>query len=95
MPESSKHTSTSKLHRDKAPDIAFGTVLRRHRMARGFTQEQLAWETKIERAFISELERGVKGPSLLTIFRLAEALGIEPGQMVKETNHELQRHARK
>jgi transcriptional regulator with XRE-family HTH domain len=90
MSESSpKQASTNTLHRDKAPDIAFGKVLKRYRAARGFTQEQLAWETKIERAFISELERGLKGPSLLTILRLAQALGVEPGELVNETQRDL------
>jgi transcriptional regulator with XRE-family HTH domain len=86
MPESStKRKSKNVLHRDKAADVAFGAVLKRHRATRGLTQEQLAWETKIERGFISELERGLKGPSLLTILRLARALDVEPGILVNET----------
>lgn len=87
MPEprkSSKAKPKSELHRDRSADIAFGTILRRYRLERGFTQEQLAWETKIERAFISELERGVKGPSLLTIMRLARVLQVLPGDLVNE-----------
>lgn len=76
------------LHRDQSADVAFGVVLKRYRLARGFTQEQLAWETKIERAFISELERGVKGPSLLTILRIARALDVLPGDLVNEAAQE-------
>ena len=63
----------------------FGTVLRRQRLDSGLSQEELAFETDLHRTYISLLERGVRQPSLSTIFVLAEAMGCDPERLVKET----------
>jgi transcriptional regulator with XRE-family HTH domain len=66
-----------------------GEVLRRHRLDQGMTQEQLAWQTGVERAFISELERGVKGASIAMLFRLAQGLQIKAGTIIAEVEDQL------
>ena len=58
------------------PEIAFGSVLRKLRKERGLSQELLAFETGIERNYISLLELGRNSASIKMIFRLAPALGI-------------------
>lgn len=73
----------SKFQRDKIL-TGFGQTLRQARVKRGLTQEDLALETDIDRAFISRIERGVSAPSLFTIFSIAEALDINPGTLVKQ-----------
>ena len=52
----------------------FGAHLRALRTARGLTQKQLADRCESNEPFISNLERGVKIPSLSMLIRLAEAL---------------------
>jgi transcriptional regulator with XRE-family HTH domain len=42
----------------------------------------LAAATKIDRTYISGIERGVRNPSLDYIERLAEALGVDAGELV-------------
>lgn len=87
--------SSSANTRDNAltTDAAFGVVLRLVRLEKGLTQEQLAWKTGIERAFISELERGVKGASINTLFRLALGLQISPGTLILEAEKKLRETA--
>jgi len=63
----------------------FGLVLRKHRLTRGLTQEELAFDTDLHRTYISLLERGERQPSLGTIFVLADAIGCEPERLIKET----------
>jgi len=59
-------------------------MLRKLREQRGLSQEQLAFETGIHRTFVSQLERGLKTPSLATLFKLAAALEIDASQMVQQ-----------
>jgi transcriptional regulator with XRE-family HTH domain len=60
----------------------FGKNLRKARLASGHSQESLAAESKIDRTYISGIERGVRNPSLDYIERLADALGVDPGVLV-------------
>jgi transcriptional regulator with XRE-family HTH domain len=54
--------------------VIFGPTLRELRLARNLTQTHLADRCGSNRPFISNLERGVKVPSLTMVLRPAEAL---------------------
>jgi len=62
----------------------FGKVLREYRLAAGLTQERLAHETDLHRTYISLLERGMRQPSLATIFLLAKEVGCEPHKLIED-----------
>ena len=70
---------------------AFGRVLREAREEAGLSQEKLAFESSIDRTFVSMLERGIRQPSLTTIFQLSEALEISPEEVVAPTSKKLDR----
>jgi transcriptional regulator with XRE-family HTH domain len=55
----------------------FGARLRELREERGESQRSLAALAGITYAYISEMERGLKVPSLTTIIRLAHAMNCE------------------
>jgi transcriptional regulator with XRE-family HTH domain len=57
--------------------VIFGQRLRELRLARDLSQYALADLCGSHKPFISELERGVKVPSLTMILRLAEALDCD------------------
>ncbi len=57
---------------------AFGEALRRQRRAKGLTQEAFG------RTYLSELERGLKSPSLEKIDKLAARMGIHPLTLLTE-----------
>ena len=63
--------------------IAFGWVIRDLRREAGLSQEELAYQCDLHRTYISQLERGLKSPSLTTINTLATVLGKPPHQLVK------------
>lgn len=67
--------------RKKTPTEAFGEVLREVRDKKGLTQETLALDAGTERSHISALERAEKCPTLGTILRLAQALGMPAGDL--------------
>lgn len=52
----------------------------RHR--RGLSQEQLGFESGYHRTYISLLERGLKSPSLRTIYDLSNALHQRPSEVM-------------
>ena len=53
-----------------------GANIRRYRVQKDVSQENLALESGIHPAYISKLERGEKCPTIDTLYRLARALGI-------------------
>jgi non-specific serine/threonine protein kinase len=64
---------------DEAPPPTFGTLLKRYRVAAGFTQEALAERAGISARAISDLERGLyKAPQRATVSRVGDALGLAP-----------------
>jgi len=60
-----------------------GRNLRNWRLKRGMTQEQLALEAGMKRSYLSELERGLRNPTVRAIIRLAAALSVEPELLLK------------
>lgn len=50
--------------------------LRARRKALGLSQEQLALDASVNRTFVSQIERAIGNPSLHTLCRLADRLGL-------------------
>lgn len=65
-------------------EAAFGFVLKKHRKRASLSQEQLALLANLDRTYISLLERGLRRPTLTTIFIIARTLKIAPHDLVKE-----------
>lgn len=64
--------------------VAFGRLLKELREDRGLSQAQLALESELDQTFVSLLERGRRQPSLITLFALCDALGVEPDALVRQ-----------
>lgn len=54
-----------------------GARIKEVRKSRGLSQERLAEKAEISPRFLSRLEVGQQSPSIETLARLAEALGVE------------------
>ncbi|MBP7509037.1 MAG: helix-turn-helix transcriptional regulator [Prolixibacteraceae bacterium] len=46
------------------------------RNSKGFTQERLADKTEISSKYLSSIERGKENPTLDTLIKLSESLGV-------------------
>ncbi|MBV8546752.1 MAG: helix-turn-helix transcriptional regulator [Acidobacteria bacterium] len=66
----------------QAEGEVFGRRLRELRQKYGVTQQQLSIATGLTEGYISNMERGLKVPSLTTILRLAVALGCKVTELV-------------
>jgi transcriptional regulator with XRE-family HTH domain len=66
----------------KSECVAFGKIVRRFRETAKLSQEGLAARTQIHRTYIGGIERGERNPTLLMIHRLANALGVQPAELL-------------
>lgn len=55
-----------------------GRNVRRLRLERGMTQEQFAERSGFSQQYISDLERGRRNPTIVSLYELALALGVTP-----------------
>lgn len=53
-----------------------GRNVRRYRQQKGLTQEQFAERSGFSQQYLSDLERGRRNPTVVTLFELATALGV-------------------
>jgi transcriptional regulator with XRE-family HTH domain len=57
--------------------LAFGRALRELRQASGIAQERVAFESEVDRGYMSGLERGLHSPTLDTVMKLLWRLEVE------------------
>ncbi|MBT1700282.1 helix-turn-helix domain-containing protein [Fulvivirgaceae bacterium PWU4] len=68
----------------KGLEARFGELLKELRNKKGLTQEELATDCGLDRTYISMLERGLRQPTLTTLFKIAEVLNVSPSSIVKQ-----------
>ena len=61
--------------------MQFGTRVRQLRKELNISQEELGFQTELDRTYISGIERGARNPSLENIGKLAEALKVPLSQL--------------
>ena len=76
-------------------DLRVGARLRALRRERGLTIEQVASATSLTKGFISQLERDTTTPSLSSLARICDALGVRMGDVFEQDAPELVRLIRK
>jgi transcriptional regulator with XRE-family HTH domain len=64
------------------PRATFGANLRSAREQAGLTQEALGHRADFHPTEVNRIERGRRNPGLLTIVKLAKALGIPAGDLL-------------
>ena len=61
-----------------------GAKLRKLRRERALSQQDIERRTRISQATLSDLEQGKRGARASTLRKLAEALGVQPRELMKE-----------
>ena len=86
--------ATVKEKRRDALQTSFGEILRQIREEKGISQQELAFESELDRTYISLLERGLRQPTLGTLLSLASALNVEGAELVRRAEaHPVYRNA--
>jgi transcriptional regulator with XRE-family HTH domain len=60
-----------------------GINVRRLREGRDLSQEELAFEAELHRTYISQVERGVRNPTVTVVAKIAKALGVTPDLLLR------------
>jgi transcriptional regulator with XRE-family HTH domain len=68
----------------KNSNAAFGKIIAGLRRTARLSQEELAESAGIHRTYVSQIERGLKSPTIVMLFRLARALNTTPSRIVKQ-----------
>lgn len=58
--------------------------IRRQRLKRSWSQEELADRCNLHRTYIGAIERGERNITVKTLFKIAEALGCDALQLLRE-----------
>jgi transcriptional regulator with XRE-family HTH domain len=62
--------------------VALGHAIRQSRTAAGLSQEELSLKSGVHRNYIGGVERGERRPTVATVARLAEALGVRSSDLL-------------
>jgi transcriptional regulator with XRE-family HTH domain len=63
----------------------FGAAVRELREARAWSQEQLAEHASLNRSYVGEIERGGAIASIITVDKLARALGVPISSLLRSS----------
>lgn len=66
--------------------VSFGECLRRLRMERNISQQQLGNMLCVDRSTITKWESGMRMPDASMITRLSDCLGVEPGRLLLQAS---------
>jgi transcriptional regulator with XRE-family HTH domain len=72
-----------------------GDVLRKSRELAEMTQEELSFAAKIDRTYVSQLERDLKSPTVDVLFRICDALGIAASELIAQVEKSRTQKAKK
>ena len=62
--------------------ILVGNILRELREAKGWSQEELGFESGLHRNYIGGIERGERNVAIVNLEKLAIALGVRPRDLL-------------
>lgn len=68
--------------------LKIGEKLRRLRKENGLTQEELANRAYLTKGFISQLERDLTSPSIVTLKSILDVLGVDLSNFFRSTPHQ-------
>ena len=61
----------------------FGENLKRIRAKKGISQGDIARALEVHKGYISNIEHGKTNPTLATIAKIAKAIGVSVGELMK------------
>lgn len=64
--------------------VTLGWAIRNVRSAKGVSQEQLALQADVDRSYLGRIERGENNAAILTLEKVARALGISVAKLMQK-----------
>jgi transcriptional regulator with XRE-family HTH domain len=72
-----------------SPEVLLGKEIARLRKRVGLSQEELGFRAEVHRTYISQLERGLKSPTLNMMLKLSRALKASASKLVATVERDL------
>lgn len=69
--------------------MEIGKIIARHRNEKGLSQEALADLAQIHRTYVSQIERGLKYPTIYVLVQISKALGVKLSEIIIELEKKL------
>jgi transcriptional regulator with XRE-family HTH domain len=66
--------------------VSLGAAIRRARLERALSQEELAHRSAIDRSYMSSIERGGQNPGIVSIVRIARAMEMTVADLMHEAS---------
>ncbi len=63
--------------------IALGSSIKRLRLAKLWSQEELGFKSNLDRTYIGGIERGERNITVLNLKRIADALGVSSNELLQ------------
>jgi transcriptional regulator with XRE-family HTH domain len=79
------------VNQAKRVQQGFGKAVKKFRKTAGYSQEELADQSKVHRTYMGSVERGERNISLMNMWRISNALKIKLSELV----HEMEKHLNK
>lgn len=70
-----------------------GINIRRLRLSRGLTQEELAGRSDIDMRYLGGIERGQENPTVAVVGRIATSLGTHPSELFRHGEDQAPRNS--
>lgn len=70
-------------------ETVFGKEISRLRKRLSISQEELGFRTGLHRTYISQIERGLKSPTLGVIIKIARVIGRSASQLVSAVERQI------
>lgn len=64
--------------------VALGAAIRRARQEKNLSQEDLAFHAEVDRSYLGRVERGDNNVAILTLVKIAEALGCPVSRLIAD-----------
>jgi len=71
-----------------SPNITLGKIIAGLRHSAGLSQEELADRAGIHRTYVSQIERGLKSPTIVMLLKLSKALETTPSKIMRQLEAE-------
>lgn len=75
---------SSPRHAQDPALVSLGAAIRRARLERGLSQEELAHRASIDRSYMSSIERGGQNPGIVSVVRVARAMDMTVTELMAE-----------
>jgi transcriptional regulator with XRE-family HTH domain len=72
-----------------SPEALLGKEIARLRRRSGLSQEELGFRAEVHRTYVSQLERGLKSPTLSMLLKLSRALKVSASRLVTTVERHL------